>query len=219
MITVWGRASSANVQKVLWTLEDLGVAHERRAVGGGFGGTDDPAFRAMNPNGLVPVLRDGDLILWESDAIVRHLAETRGAGDLCPGDAAARARAAQWTFWTATTLIPAVAPLFLGMVRTPRAEQAPEALGPAADRLAAVMAILDAHLARHPFVAGEAFSFGDVSPAINARRALNLPFGAPTAPNVAAWIARLAARPGFRHVDVPMGTCLEEWTEIERRLG
>lgn len=220
MITVWGRRSSGNVQKVLWALTELGLGFERKVVGGQFGGGDDPAYRAMNPNGLVPVLQDGDVTLFESDAIVRHLARTRGMGTLQPADPAHAARADMWTCWAATTLFPAINPLFLGLVRTPRAAQDVAALKPAVAPLAERIGVLDRALAGRDFLCGATFSFGEIAPAIFARRALGLPFGAPAAPNVAAWLGRLADRPGFaRWVDVPMGGCLEEWTAHEKALG
>jgi glutathione S-transferase len=220
MIELIGRASSSNVQKVLWALDELGLDYERRPLGGGFGGNAAPEYRALNPTGLVPTFREGDFVLWESDAILRHLARTRGMGVLMPEAPEAQALADQWTCWATTTLYPALKPLFFGVVRTPRAAQDLSALDGAAEPLAATVAILDAALAARPYLAGDAFSYGDIAPAINARRALNLPVGAPTAPNIAAWLARLAERPPFRRwVDVPMGTCLEEWREIEKRLG
>lgn len=220
MLTVWGRRASGNVQKVLWALTELGLPFERKAVGGQFGGCDDPAYRAMNPNGLVPVVQDGDLTLFESDAIVRHLARTRGVGTLWPSDPAHAARADMWTTWTATTLFPAMLPIFQGVVRTPRAEQKPEALAFAVAPLAERMAVLDAALAGREHLCGPGFSFGEIAPAIFARRALRFPFGAPEAPNVAAWLSRLGARPGFAQwVDVPLGACLEEWNAHEKALG
>jgi glutathione S-transferase len=220
MLTLWGRRSSANVQKALWALTELGLTFDRKVVGGQFGGVGEPAYRAMNPNALVPVLQDGDLTLFESDAIVRHLARTRGMGTLWPADPSHAARADMWTCWTASTLFPAIYPLFVGLVRTPRAEQDRDALRPAVGPLAERMAVLDAALAGRDFLCGPGFSFGEISAAIFARRALALPFGAPEGPNVAAWLARLGERPGFAQwVDVPMGGCLEEWKEHEKALG
>ena len=220
MIEVLGRASSSNVQKVLWALEELGLPFERRPVGGSFGGGDAPDYRALNPNGLVPTFREDDFVLWESDAILRHLARTRGQGTLMPETAEAQARADQWTCWATTTLYPALAPIFFGTVRTPRAAQDLSGLDAAVEKLAATVAILDDALSGRDWLAGAAFSYGDIAPAINARRALKLPFGAPEAPHVSAWLARLSERPGFRRwVDVPMGTCLEEWREHESRIG
>src|SRR5665647_2676789 len=83
-ITLYGRASSVNVQKVLWALDEVGQRFEHIQLGGAFGGLSDPAYRALNPNGRVPTLKDGDLVVWESYAIVRYVAAAYGAGTLWP---------------------------------------------------------------------------------------------------------------------------------------
>ncbi len=80
MLTIYGRATSSNVQLVMWAVGELGLAHERLDYGHVHGGIDTPEFRAMNPRGLVPVLRDGDLVVWESCAILRYLAARYGDG-------------------------------------------------------------------------------------------------------------------------------------------
>jgi glutathione S-transferase len=211
-ITLWGRASSANVQKAQWALAELGLAYDRIPAGLKFGLVGDAEYRAMNPNGLVPTIRDGDLILWESDAIVRYLARKYGSGTLWPADEGRAALCDQWATWTSTTLNPAVAPIFHGTTRAEKADQDFEALKPAAEALGKAMAVLDGWLAARPYVSGDAFAYGDIIPAVIARRALNLPFGAPTAPHVAAWIDRLRDRPGFPpFADGAEGTCLPEW--------
>src|SRR5665213_2569582 len=105
MLTVWGRRSSANVQKVMWLIGELGLAHRHIAAGGPYGGLDDPKFRAMNPNGLVPVIDDDGVVLWESNAILRYLAARHGA-PFWPEHAAERARQDQWMDWAATTFQP-----------------------------------------------------------------------------------------------------------------
>jgi glutathione S-transferase len=96
MITLWGRRNSVNVQKVLWTLGELGLAFEHVDAGGDAGGLDAPAFRAMNPHGRVPVLKDGETAIWESNTIIRYLCAQYSGGDLCPAGPAARAEAEEW---------------------------------------------------------------------------------------------------------------------------
>ena len=81
MITILGRRTSINVQAVIWLLNEMGLTHAREDYGIGFGGTDTPAYRAMNPMGLVPVLKDGDLTMFESQAILRYLAAEYGDCD------------------------------------------------------------------------------------------------------------------------------------------
>ncbi|MFN3614572.1 MAG: glutathione S-transferase family protein [Rubrimonas sp.] len=218
-ITVWGRRNSSNVQKVLWALEELGLPFQRVRAGGQFGGLDAD-YRAMNPNGYVPTIRDGALTLFESDAILRWLARTHGAGRLWRGEAEF-ALADQWTTWNTATFYPTVAGVFFPTVRTPRAEQKPDALGPAAAALQAQMAVLEGALDGRPWLCGDAFTYGDIGPAVSARRASLLPAGRPQiGPNVAAWLARVAERPAWAaHCDQPIGACLEDWREIEAQVG
>ena len=89
MLKIWGRASSSNVQKVLWCCAELDLPFERIDVGGTFGGNRDPEYLALNPNGLVPTVKDGDLIMWESNTICRYLASTRNGERIYPRDPAA----------------------------------------------------------------------------------------------------------------------------------
>ena len=106
MITVYGRATSSNVQAVMWGIAELGLTYERLDYGHVYGGTDTPEFRAMNPNGLVPVIRDGDLVMWESCAILRYLGARYGSAPFWPADPVARAPVDMWAEWGKTTLHP-----------------------------------------------------------------------------------------------------------------
>src|SRR6266851_5547666 len=119
MIKIWGRNTSVNVQKVMWAVGELGLQHERIDVGGPFGKNNEPAYLAMNPNGLVPTLQEDGFLLWESNAIVRYLAAKYGAGKLEPSDLRARARASSWMDWQLTVAHPPLTPVFWGLIRTP----------------------------------------------------------------------------------------------------
>src|ERR1044072_9470990 len=119
MIKIWGRNTSSNVQKAIGAVGDLKLEHERIDVGGPFGKNNEPAYLAMNPNGLVPTLEEDGFVLWESNAIVRHLAAKCGAGTLEPSDMHARARAGSWMDWQLTVAHPPLTPVFWGMIRTP----------------------------------------------------------------------------------------------------
>ena len=96
MLTIWGRRNAFNVQKVLWLAGELDLPHGHVPAGGDFGGLDDPAFRAMNPHGRVPVIDDGGTVVWESHAILRYLAARDGR--LWPAGPAARSQADRWNF-------------------------------------------------------------------------------------------------------------------------
>src|ERR1019366_4385731 len=99
MLKVWGRKNSANVQKAMWAIGELGLAHERIDIAGAFGRNREPAYLGLNPNGLGPTLEDGDLVLGKSNSTVRSLASLPGRGTLDPADPKARARASQWMDW------------------------------------------------------------------------------------------------------------------------
>lgn len=197
-LTLWGRASSANVQKTLWALGELGVSYEHRLVGGAHGGLDTPEFRAMNPNGLVPVLQDGDLTLWESHAILRYLAAAYGADGLWPSDPRQRAMADQWTDWVATTFQPAWISLFWLLVRTPEDQHDLQAIAAAHAKTTAALRILDANLAERDYLAGDRLSYADIAAGVSLYRWFSMEIDRPAMPGVENWYRRLQERPAFR---------------------
>jgi len=198
MLKIWGRKNSVNVQKVMWTLGELALPHERIDIGGAFGKNRDADYLALNPNGLVPTLQDGDFVLWESNAIGRHLAEQHPAAGLLPDDPRSRARAGQWMDWQLSVLGPALSPAFWGLVRTPPEKRDPAAI--AASRHAATDAVrmLDAQLACTAYVAGDAFSVGDIPVGLMGYRFRELFPDRPALPNFERWYATLAARAAFK---------------------
>ncbi|MCH9808965.1 MAG: glutathione S-transferase family protein [Alphaproteobacteria bacterium] len=199
MIKVWGRNTSVNVQKVLWALEELGQNFERVDVGGPFGGLDTPEFAKLNPNRKIPVIEDDGLVLWESGAIVRHLAETYGAGTLAPKDAKQRAIAAQWSDWCVTTLYPdVIGGCFQQLVRVTAAERDNAAVRQAAQRAGENLRGLDGTLADTPFIAGDALSFADIIVGTLMYRYMTMPIERPELPNVEAWYQRLTERPAYQ---------------------
>src|SRR5256886_12149417 len=174
MIKIWGRNTSVNVQKVMWAVGELGLPHERIDVGGSFGKNNEPAYLAMNPNGLVPTLEEDGFVLWESNAIVRYLAAKYGAGTLEPSETRARARANSWMDWQLTVAHPPLTPVFWGLVRTPPEQRDHAAIEAGKAKTIAGMKILDAQLAQTPFVAGGTLSMGDIPVAPMAYRFLRL---------------------------------------------
>ena len=147
MLVVWGRKNSINVQKVMWTVGELGLAHERKDVGGPFGGLDTADYGALNPNRRIPTIVDGDgPAIWESHSCVRYLAARYGAGTLWPEDPAARALADRWLDWMQTTLLPDLAPVFIGLIRTPEEKRDMARIERGARAMGESWRILDAHL-------------------------------------------------------------------------
>jgi glutathione S-transferase len=171
---VWGRVNSANVMKVLWCLEELGLEYERVDAGMQFGRTNDADYRTLNPNGRVPTLEDGELVLWESNSILRYLClrHPARAAALYPAGAAERAKVDRWLDWQLSTLTPAERGAFHGLIRTPPEKR--DSAGIAASLKASVEAwqIVDAYLGAHrgPFIEGAPFTIADIVLGIFARR-------------------------------------------------
>lgn len=198
MLTIWGRTTSSNVQKVLWTCDELGLPFERIDAGREHGVVDQDWYAELNPNRLVPVVRDGDLVLWESNTIMRYLANSYGGEALYPAKPSARALVERWMDWQLSVLAPAIGPVFWALVR-------PSPGGPDATQLAAFVeklgqtwALLDRHLADQPYVAGDSLSLGDIALGYAVRRWFWFDIARPELPHLAAWHKRLAARPGFQ---------------------
>lgn len=207
MLKIWGRASSVNVQKVLWAADELGVSYEHINVGGKYGGNDTPAYRAMNPNGLIPVLQDSDGSLhWESNSVVRYLAARYdGEGrSLWLADPVQRSQADRWMDWASSLIGEPMRVLFWGFVRDPVNADL-NAMTRAEMQAADYWARLDAHLENRAFVAGDRLTMGDIPVGAFLQRWLSFPITRPTLPHLLAWHGRLAERPGYQaHVMVPM---------------
>jgi glutathione S-transferase len=199
MLKIWGRNTSINVQKVMWAIGELGIAHERIDIGGPFGKNNEAAYLAMNPNGLVPTLEEDDgFVLWESNSIVRYLAAKHGAAKLEPADLRARASASRWMDWQLSVCAPTIHPLFWGLIRTPPEKRDMTAISNAKDKMAGVMKILDAQLGKSAFVAGDAFSMGDIPVGLITYRYRLLAPDRPTYANLERWFSSLEQRAAFK---------------------
>jgi glutathione S-transferase len=196
--TLWGRLSSCNVQKAMWLLEELALPYAHVNAGGDFGGLDDPAYLAMNPHGRVPTLKDGDVVVWESEAILRYLAARYGAPALWSDDAAERAAVDQWLAWTAAALYRDWIDLFWARVRTPPERQDAETIEALRHRTADRYGFLDSQLAARPYIAGDAFSLADIAAGMTLYRWYEMPIERPALPRLEAWYARLRERPAYR---------------------
>jgi glutathione S-transferase len=206
-ITIWGRANSVNVQKVLWCLHELDLTHERIDAGMAFGKNREAEYLAMNPNGRVPTLVDGDFVLWESNSIMRYLVlEYRPQSPLYPQAARLRASADRWLDWTLSTLQPVDRPVFWALVRTPIEQRDMAAIQRDADAEAAQWHIVDGYLETRRFIAGDEFTLADIALGAYARRWFGVEgITKPAFPHLDRWFAELANRPGFvRYIAPPM---------------
>jgi glutathione S-transferase len=199
MIKIWGRNTSSNVQKAMWAIGELGLAHERIDIGGPFGKNKEPAYLAMNPNGLVPTLQEEDgFLLWESNSVVRYLAGKHDkSGVLEPRDPKARALASQWMDWQLSVAGPAIFQAFWGLIRTPPEKRDMTAIKASQEKTTAAAQILDARLAKTQFVAGDAFSYGDIPVGVMIYRFRQLVPNRPSMPHLDRWYASIAARKAF----------------------
>jgi glutathione S-transferase len=193
MRKLWGRLTSVNVQKAVWALDEAGLAYERIDAGGAHGVVHDPAYRAMNPNGLVPTLEEDGFVLWESNAILRYVA-AMAPSLTSPADPRARAHIEQWLDWQATSFTPAMRDAFWQLYRSANPDRA--VIDASVKRTEAFAAILDAHLTGRDYAIGGGFSIADIALGCAAHRWLNLPAERIERPALRRWYDRLAARPG-----------------------
>ena len=199
MLRILGKPVSINVRKVLWLCEELALPYALEPWGAGHRDTDAPEFLALNPNAMVPVIVDGDAVLWESNTICRYLAGKQGRDDLLPRDPLARARVEQWMDWQGGDLNNAWRYVFMGLVRHSPAHQDAQALAAGAATWNRHMAILERQLERAgEFATGSAFTLADIGLGLSVNRWFMTPIERPELPHVRAYYERLATRPGFR---------------------
>lgn len=191
MYKLLGRATSGNVQKVIFLFKELGTAYERVDYGRQFENTTTPEYLAMNPTQKVPTLVDGDVSIWESHTILRYVA-AKEKSTLIPTDLAARTQVERWMDWMLAALN---APYLGGFkeAKKPEAERAPDTV----KNLVTELTILEQQLAKTPWVAGADFSLADIALGPVVARCVAFPFNMPAMPHIAAWLAKLNARPAF----------------------
>ena len=199
MIKIWGRKTSSNVQKVMWAVGEIGLPHERIDIAGPFGKNREPAYLAMNPNGLVPTLEEEDgFLLWESNTVVRYLAAKHRASVLQPADLRAQANASKWMDWQLSVAAPAIFECFWGLIRTPPEKRNHAAIESSKQKTTEAMTILDGQLAKTAYVAGESFSYGDIPVAIIAYRYRQLVPDRPPLHQLERWYAAVSSRQAFK---------------------
>ncbi|SAL15927.1 glutathione S-transferase-like protein [Caballeronia turbans] len=205
MLTIWGRANSVNVQKVLWCCDEVGLAYERIDAGLQFGRNNEPGYLEMNPMGRVPTLVDGDFVLWESNSIIRYLAMQYGAAStLYPAEPKVRASADRWLDWALSTLQPAERPLFWGYIRTSAADRDVGQLAAAANEVEKLWRLVDAHLKGRDYLEGNTFTLADLVIAAYARRWFGIAeLVRPALPELERWYIGITQRAGFQRYVSP----------------
>jgi len=202
MLTLWGRPNSSNVKKVLWTLEELALPYDHIKVGGSYGGLDDPDYLAINPNGKVPTLRDGALVLWESNTIVRYLVARYGqATCLWLEEPQARAAAEKWMDWGANMLFPAFHDILFHTLRLPEAQRDPAIVARGIQDFEKALAIMEAELAHMPWLSGVDFGVGDIVAGVFISYYYEMDLVRHGHfPHIEAWYQKLQQRPAYRKI-------------------
>jgi glutathione S-transferase len=205
MLKIWGRKTSSNVQKVLWCCGELDIAFERIDIGGPFGGNQDAEYLALNPNGLVPTVQDGELIMWESNTICRYLCTTRHGERLYPSDPATRTHVERWMDWQLSAIGPPMGGLLMGLIRSKPEERNQAAIEAARRRALAAWTIVEDELANRPYLAGSQLSLAEIVLGTQVYRWHTFPIERPPLKNLKAWYDRLRERPAFRtHIEIPI---------------
>src|SRR6266851_5594689 len=187
MLKIWGRANSSNVQKVLWTCEEIGIKFDRIDAGGSFGKTNEPAYLKMNPNGLVPTVEDGDTIIWESNTIMRYLASKHGASRLHPTDLVRRTEVERWMDWQLASVNAPMGRMLFGYYRTPVEQRDMAALEDARKQAIDVWTIAEGALGADGYIAGPDLTLGDIAIGIFVHRWHQYPIERPALPRLKAY--------------------------------
>ncbi|WP_342362058.1 glutathione S-transferase [Terrarubrum flagellatum] len=205
MLKIYGRKSSFNVQKVMWLVGEMRLPHRHVELGGQFGGLDTNEFRALNPHGKVPVVDDNGIVVWESHAILRYLADRYGHGLFWNSDPAERSLPDRWMDWAQTTLQPDfLNGVFWGFYRTPEERRDLRSVNRKVDLCSQHFMLLDRHLEDRAFMLGDALTLADIPIGTHLYRYFNLDIERPSVLNVEAWYARLQERAAYReHVMIP----------------
>lgn len=200
MLRIWGRITSINVRKAVWTAQELGLAFERIDAGGAFGVTKTPEYMAMNPNSVVPTLVDGEFTLWESNVVVRYLCATHSMGNLYPTDLKERFNAERWMDWQQTTFSPSGRDAFWQLIRIPEPERDMKKVEASIAGTEMLLDRFEAHLSTTEYVGGNTLTMADIPMACEVHRWFGLNLASKSRPYVEAWYAKMLARPGSKDV-------------------
>ena len=211
-VLIYGRHTSYNVQKVLWLLEELAVECRHTQLGGTHGGTETEEFGKLNPMRKVPVLVDGDSVVWESNTILRYLAHSHGSGTWKVDDAYQRSRFERWMDWSQSKFEPAFVGVFWGYYRTPANLRNMNEVRASIDLSTSCLAKLNEQLQDRKYLLGEAMSLADIASGVFIYRLMEIGLSIDLPNAVASWYERLQDSPGYRR------WVMSDFSELEGRL-
>ena len=197
-ITLYGRHTSYNVQKVLWFLDQLELEYQHIELGSSPGDTETKEFGKLNPMRKVPVLADDEKIIWESNSILRYLASSYGSNQWLPQDAYQRSLVERWMDWSQTRFEPAFVGVFWGYYRTPRALRNMEAINKSLDDCVYCLDRLDEQLGDQEYLLGDTLSMADITAGIFLYRLVEIDLDISLPACVARWYQKLQKFPGYK---------------------
>ena len=216
MLEIWGRKNANQVIQVLWTLAELELDYQRHSIGTRNGDLETEEYKSLNPNSKIPTIRDNGFVMWESHAIIRYLARQYGLGTLYPDDPQKAAMSDQWMTWSTDSFMGAFFPVFWQLVRTEESERDYKKIAEMAKQSSEILQILEDHLVKNNFVAGEQFTYGDIPLGVLIHKYFVLDIERPSLPRIEAWYERLSKREPFQeHAMQPFGNSPSEFFELQ----
>ena len=216
MLEIWGRKNANQVIQVLWTLAELELDYQRHSIGTRNGDLETEEYKSLNPNSKIPTIRDNGFVMWESHAIIRYLARQYGLGTLYPDDPQKAAMSDQWMTWSTDSFMGTFFPVFWQLVRTEESERDYKKIAEMAKQSSEILQILEDHLVKNNFVAGEQFTYGDIPLGVLIHKYFVLDIERPSLPGIEAWYERLSIREPFQeHAMQPFGNSPSEFLELQ----
>ena len=216
MLEIWGRKNANQVIQVLWTLAELEIDYQRHSIGTQDGDLETEEYKSLNPNSKIPTIRDNGFVMWESHAIIRYLARQYGLGTLYPDDPQKAAMSDQWMTWSTDSFMGTFFPVFWQLVRTEESESDYKKIAEMAKQSSEILQILEDHLVKNNFVAGEQFTYGDIPLGVLIHKYFVLDIERPSLPGIEAWYERLSKREPFQeHAMQPFGNSPSEFLELQ----
>ena len=216
MLEIWGRKNANQVIQVLWTLAELELDYQRHSIGTRNGDLETEEYKSLNPNSKIPTIRDNGFVMWESHAIIRYLARQYGLGTLYPDDPQKAAMSDQWMTWSTDSFMGTFFPVFWQLVRTEESERDYKKIAEMAKQSSEILQILENHLVKNNFVAGEQFTYGDIPLGVLIHKYFVLDIERPSLPGIEAWYERLSLREPFQeHAMQPFGNSPSEFIELQ----
>ena len=216
MLEIWGRKNANQVIQVLWTIAELELDYQRHSIGTRNGDLETEEYKSLNPNSKIPTIRDNGFVMWESHAIIRYLARQYGLGTLYPGDPQKAAMSDQWMTWSTDSFMGTFFPVFWQLVRTEESERDYKKIAEMAKQSSEILQILEDHLVKNNFVAGEQFTYGDIPLGVLIHKYFVLDIERPSLPGIEAWYKRLSLREPFQeHAMQPFGNSPSEFLELQ----